>query len=245
MRRHKFIISYDGTNYAGWQRQPNGTSIQEMVEGALAQIVGDKIRIFGSGRTDRGVHARGQVAHADLSTSVVRAELTHSLNAVLPEDIRIVRISRTVADFDARKSAREKEYRYLIWDDPVLPPFIRTYRAHRRKALDVDAMQKAARHLEGRHDFAAFTANSNRPIGSTTRMLHELSIRRRGHEVIIIARGEGFLYKMVRSLAGFLIRVGEGRVSPSEARTLLAGGKRTARVPTAPPQGLFLWSVRY
>jgi tRNA pseudouridine38-40 synthase len=243
--RHKFTISYDGTNYAGWQRQPNGTSIQEAIEGALNQIVGEEIRIFGSGRTDQGVHARGQVAHADVAPGMAPAELARALNAVLPDDIRIVRATHAAADFHARKSALEKEYRYCIWNDPVLPPFVRAYRAHLRKPLDIDAMQKAARQLEGRHDFAAFTANPNRPVESTKRTLHELSVRRRGHDVVIVARGEGFLYKMVRSLAGFLIGVGEGRVSPSETRKVLASRKRTAGVPTAPPQGLFLWAVRY
>ncbi len=147
--------------------------------------------------------------------------------------------------FHARRSAAAKEYRYFIWNADILPPVLRHYRTHVRQPLDVEAMQAAAVLLEGRHDFAAFSANPNRPVESTVRELYRLQVRRRGAEIVIIARADGFLYKMVRSLAGFLIQVGAGAVPAREADAILRSRERTARVPTAPPQGLFLWRVFY
>jgi len=148
-------------------------------------------------------------------------------------------------DFHARRSAVGKEYRYLIWNGKVMPPFLYRYRAHIRRPLDLEAMRQAAGLLTGKHDFAAFTANPNRIVESTVRTLSILAVREKGNEVAIIACGDGFLYRMVRSLAGFLIRVGQGELAPSEAENILEQKKRTAVVPTAPPQGLFLWRVNY
>ena len=147
--------------------------------------------------------------------------------------------------FHARRSVVYKEYRYFIWNGPVLPPFHVRYRTHVRQRLDVGAMQTASEHLRGTHDFAAFTANPNREVASTVRSLTTLNVNRRGHEITIIAGCNGFLYKMVRSLVGLLIRVGAGEVSPSTVGEILDSKIRTARVPTAPPQGLFFWNVRY
>ncbi|MCE9615611.1 MAG: tRNA pseudouridine(38-40) synthase TruA [Lentisphaerae bacterium] len=244
-QRYKMRIAYDGTSYAGWQLQPNALTVQEVVEKALATVCGERPRLHGSGRTDQGVHARAQVSHFDLGRAVPTRRTMVSLNAVLPPDIRVLGLTRAAADFHARRSARGKEYRYFIWNDEVLPPFIRCYRAHIRKPLDVSLMREAARQLVGRHDFAAFSANPNREVETTVRQVTELRVTRRGSEITIAARGEGFLYKMVRSLAGFLIRVGEGAVPPAHARDILASRERTARVPTAPASGLFLWKVWY
>ncbi len=243
--RYKLRLAYDGTAYAGWQLQPNATSIQEVVEKAIATVCGERPRLHGSGRTDQGVHARGQVAHFDLTTQRPTPRLAVSLNAVLPADIRVLGLTRAAANFHARRSAVGKEYRYFIWNGDVLPPFLRHYRAHVRAPLDVLTMRAAAAMLEGRHDFAAFSANPNREVESTVRSVTALRVTRRGKEITIVARGEGFLYKMVRSLAGFLIRVGEGAVPPETARDILASRLRTARVPTAPACGLFLWKVWY
>jgi len=173
------------------------------------------------------------------------ANLSRALNALLPPDIRILRARAADPQFHARRWAAGKEYRYVIWNGPVLPPFLRLYRAHVRAPLQLGAMRRAAAALAGRHDFAAFSANPRREQASTRRLVTRLSVSRRGPEVVIRAQGEGFLYKMVRSLAGFLIRVGSGAVPPGEARRILQSRIRTARVPTAPPQGLFLWRVWY
>lgn len=242
--RYRIDIAYDGTNYAGWQVQPNGVTVQQRLEEALERLTGAAVKVHGSGRTDRGVHARGQVAHFDLP-GAAPTSLLRGLNALLPADIRVLRLKRVAADFHARRQATAKEYRYFIWNDEWLPPFHRLYKAHVRRPLNVEAMRAAAARLVGRHDFQAFAANPDRAVESTVRTLWQLRVTRRGREIVIAARADGFLYRMVRSLAGFLIRVGEGEAAPEEAARILATRRRTARVPTAPPQGLFLWKVWY
>jgi len=245
MQRYRMDVSYDGTDYAGWQVQPNGVTIQEKLEWVLGEITGGEVKVHGSGRTDQGVHARRQIAHFDLKFVKCPKAIRTGLNALLPPDIRVLRVRRAAPIFHARKSAIEKEYRYFIWNGDIVPPFTARYRTQVRKPLDTASMARAAAFLEGKHDFAAFTANPNREVESTVRELRQLCVVKKGAEIVIKARGEGFLYKMVRSLAGFLIRVGEGAVPPAEANTILASRERTARVPTAPPQGLFLWNVKY
>jgi tRNA pseudouridine38-40 synthase len=239
------IVAYDGAAYAGWQVQPGAVTIQGTLEAALRQVTGAATRVQCSGRTDAGVHAIGQVAHFDLAQPYALDKLQLSLNAVLPEDIRVLGLKRARADFHARFSPKGKEYRYFIWNNPVMPPHLRHHHYLVRKPLDTAAMRRAAKLLVGKQDFAAFSANPNREISGTVRHLHSLTITRRGHAISIRARGDGFLYKMVRSLAGFLIRVGAGDLPPESARTILASKLRTATVPTAPPQGLFLWKVFY
>jgi len=243
--RYRIDVAYDGTDYAGWQIQPNGVTVQQRLEEAIKALTGEAPKVHGSGRTDQGVHAARQVAHFDLQRAVPLQTLTRGLNGLLPKDIRVGRVTKAAADFHARRSATGKEYRYFIWNAELMSPFLRRYRAHVKPPLNVAAMREAAAHLVGRHDFAAFTANPNRAVESTIRNLTLLAVSKRGRTVTITARADGFLYRMVRSLAGFLIRVGEGAVSPGEAPSILSSRTRTARVPTAPPQGLFLWNVKY
>ena len=245
MQRYRLDISYDGTAYSGWQIQPNGLTVQEVIQTALQTLAGGPVKLHGSGRTDQGVHARCQVAHVDLERPWEPPRLLAALNALMPPDVRIMRVAAVAPDFHARHSVRIKEYRYFIWNSAVLPPVKRLYCTHVRDPLDAVAMQRAADLLVGRNDFAAFAANPKRHVESTVRRLDRLAVRKRGAEITIIAAGEGFLYKMVRSLAGFLIRVGEGAVEPGVAHDILTSGQRTARVPTAPPEGLFLWHVTY
>ncbi len=201
--------------------------------------------MHGSGRTDQGVHARAQVAHVDIARRLTPISIQRALNSRLPADIRISRVDLVDPEFHARCSASSKEYRYFAWNDEVLPPAERLYHAHVRRPLDPEAMQAAAVLLVGEHDFAAFTANANRVVESTVRTIYHLKVRRRGRQVVIMASGNGFLYKMVRSLAGCLIKVGEGRETVEGVGEILASRTRTARVPTASPQGLFLWQVKY
>jgi len=245
MSRYRITVAYDGTNYAGWQVQPGHPTVQAAIEDALRRITGETVKIHGSGRTDQGVHAQGQVAHFDLETPRDAERLQKGLNALLAADVRVLRVARARPEFHARRSAAGKEYRYFIWNDPIASPCGRLYHAHVRPPLDVRAMQAAAAHLVGRHDFAAFAANPNREVESTVRTVTRLSVRRRGPEIVVRAASDGFLYKMVRSLVGLLIRVGEGAVAPSDVPAILASRVRTARVPTAPPEGLFLWRGRY
>jgi len=256
VRRYRIRIAYDGTGFSGWQTQPGKRTVQETLESALFRLTGEAARVHASGRTDTGVHASGQVAHFDLARGGDAAhprrkpfaakELAKALNALLPADVRVLGCSRAAADFHARFAAKEKEYRYRIWNAPVLPPEWRFTRAHVAKPpLDLAAMRQAARILVGTHDFAAFSANPHRETNGTVRTVKTMTVSRKGKEITIRAVGDGFLYKMVRSLAGHLIRVGKGAVEAEETRAILESKTRTARVETAPAKGLTLWRVLY
>ncbi len=244
-RRLRITVAYDGTAYAGWQAQPSGHTVQQTIQAAIAAISAETVVVHGSGRTDAGVHARAQEAHFDTTAMLPPAVWQRGLNALLPPDIRVNRVAVVAPDFHARRSATVKEYRYLIWNAVVVPPFLRCYRTPVHDPIDITSMRAAATVLIGRHDFGAFTANPNREVADTVRTLEALSVSRRGAEITLRAVGDGFLYKMVRSLAGYLIRVGTGAIAATETAAILASGQRTARVPTAPPGGLFLWRVGY
>jgi tRNA pseudouridine38-40 synthase len=244
--RYKLTIAYDGTNYAGWQVQPGKTTIQGEVERAIEQMAGRHIRIHHSGRTDAGVHAKGQVAHFDLKEPVDPGRFMNGLNAHLETDIRIMKMEKVRPDFNARYDAVSKEYRYFIWNGQSVPPELRLYRLHERRKLDLKAMRAAAEMLIGKHDFAAFTANPQREIEGTVKTVTDITIKRtREGDLTIAVTGEGFLYKMVRSIAGFLLRVGIGELRPEDAKRFLKAGTRTNKVPTAKALGLFLWRVNY
>lgn len=245
MKRFKITVSYDGTNYVGWQVQPNGVSVQGQIETALLRLSNETVKVHGSGRTDQGVHAQGQVAHFDLEKEFTTKGIMRALNAVLPTDIRIMRCATCPADFHSRKHAVHKTYCYFIWNAPTMPPTKRFYQLHVKQKLDVEAMRKAASMLVGLHDFASFTANPKTVVYSTIRRVFDLKVRKRGSEIVIIARGEGFLYKMVRALAGWLLRVGKGEVPAEDTASILERKLRTSQVPTAPARGLFLWRVCY
>lgn len=244
--RYKITIAYDGTNYSGWQVQPGKTTIQGEVERAIEKITGRHIRIHHSGRTDAGVHAKGQVAHFDLKEEVDTGRFMNGLNAQLASDIRIMKMEKVHADFNARYDAVSKEYRYFIWNGQSVPPELRLYRLHERRKLDLKAMRAAAEKLIGKHDFAAFTANPQREIEGTVKTVTKIVITRtREGDLTISVTGEGFLYKMVRTLTGFLLRVGLGELTPEDVGRFLKGGKRTNEITTVRPLGLFLWRVDY
>ena len=244
--RYKLTIAYDGTNYSGWQVQPGKITIQGEIERAIETLTGRHIRIHHSGRTDAGVHAKGQVAHFDLKDPVDTGRFANGLNSQLGLDIRIMNMESVAADFNARYDAVSKEYRYFIWNGPAVPPELRLYRLHERRKLNVRAMRTTAAQLVGTHDFAAFTANPHREISGTVKTVRSITIHRtRDGDITLAVVGEGFLYKMVRSLAGFLLRVGVGELQPADAQRFLTAGARTNKVPTARPLGLFLWRVDY
>ena len=247
-QRFRLTIAYDGTAYAGWQVQPSRPTVQETVERELRVIMGDDqvIKLHGSGRTDQGVHAHGQVAHVDLLTRMDAPAIMRALNSHQPPDIRVLASRRVKETFHARRSARSKEYRYFIWNAPILPPEQRLYAAHCYRVLNLDAMQQAAQLFVGGHDFASFSANANRELESTVRTIFRCSVQKRGAQICFRVRGSGFLYKQVRSMVGFLLRVGEGAEPPEAVKELLHHRpQRTGRVPTAVPHGLFLWQVWY
>jgi tRNA pseudouridine38-40 synthase len=244
----RLTLAYDGTDYAGWQVQPNGTAVQEVVERAIEKVLGVKVRIHGSGRTDAGVHAAGQVAHFKIPDRAARIpikRLCRALNGALPPDVRALKAEQAPEDFHARYSAKLKTYRYRIFTGEVLSPFDRRWALHWPRPLDVAAMRRAARVLAGRHDFAAFSANPQREQESTVRTLKRLAVTRRGDWLTVTATADGFLYKMVRSLVGALLKVGAGKLPAADIKGILASRKRTALVETAPPQGLCLVRVCY
>lgn len=244
--RYKLTIAYDGTNYAGWQVQPGKTTVQGEIERAIEKLTGRHIRIYHSGRTDAGVHAKGQTAHFDLKEPVDTGRFMNGLNAHLDFDIRIMNMEMVHPEFNARYDAISKEYRYFIWNGQAVPPELRLYRLHERRKLDLNAMRKAAAQLVGTHDFAAFTANPQREIEGTVKTVTSITIKRiREGDVTLCVVGEGFLYKMVRTIAGFLLRVGIGELQPEDAKRFLQAGVRTNEIPTVKPLGLFLWRVDY
>lgn len=243
-RRWKCVCAYDGTAFAGWQSQAGGTAIQDVIESRLAHLLKTPLRIHGSGRTDAGVHARGQVFHFDAEWRHAPAKLLAALRTGLPATIQIKSIAAVPASFHARFSATGKRYDYHVHLGDA-DPFTRPYCWMVYKALDVEAMRTAAMLLRGRRDFRAFTALNGPAREDTIRTLRTLEVARRGRNVRITAEAEGFLYKMVRSLAGVLVAVGEGRLTPADVRAILRGGARIPAVQTAPAQGLFLTKVFY
>ncbi len=239
-------LSYDGTGYAGWQVQSRHPSVQQTLEEVLSAITEHSVKVHGSGRTDRGVHARGQVAHVDLTCRLSAEVLMRALNARLPADIRVLRMSVADPDFHARRSAQGKEYRYSVWNGPIVMPERRFYVNQVTYSLDLKAMQRAAAYFVGQHDFVSFTANGHSAVLSTVRMIFDMRVSQKGREILFRVKGEGFLYKQVRSMVGFLLRVGEGAEQPEAVRELLAeAAPRQPRVPSAPAQGLCLWRVWY
>ncbi len=244
VRRWKCVCAYDGAAFSGWQCQEDGKGIQDMIEARLAQILGKKVRIEASGRTDAGVHARAQVIHFDAEWRHGAEKLFAALSSCLPTEIQIISVRPAAADFHARFSAKGKRYVYHVHLGDA-DPFTRPYCWTVFRPLDLAAMRAAAAVLVGRQDFRAFTALNGPAREDTVRHLRRLDVVRRGKRIRIIAEGDGFLYKMVRSLAGALVTVGEGRASPEDVRTILASRQRTAAVLTAPPQGLFLEKVFY
>jgi tRNA pseudouridine38-40 synthase len=241
-RHLKLSIAYDGTGYGGWQRQLNAVTIQQLVEEAAGKLAGRRVTVHGSGRTDAGAHARAQIASCALPINHSPSTILRALNANLPDEVRVVRVREVDAKFHARFSAKKKEYRYQIDCGGVADPFLRRYAWHHPRPLDLPAMRRAARLLKGRHDFTAVSAKSER---KPVRTISKLRIRKSGNLLTIAVVADGFLYKMVRSIVGALVRVGEGRLTPEQLAGLLAGKKRAALVETAPPHGLFLWKVFY
>jgi tRNA pseudouridine38-40 synthase len=244
VRRWKCACAYHGGAFAGWQSQAGGAAVQDVLEVRLAEVFKEPVRIHGSGRTDAGVHAREQVFHFDAEWRHGTGKLLAALRHRLPAAIQIKRVRVAAADFHARFQATGKRYVYHLHLGDA-DPFTRPFCWPLFKPLDFPAMQAAAAVLRGRHDFRAFTALNGPPNENTVRDLRRLDLVRRGRRVRITAEADGFLYKMVRSLVGTLVAVGEGKLTPTQVRAMLASHARTAAVQTAPAQGLFLEKVFY
>jgi tRNA pseudouridine38-40 synthase len=241
--RFLLTIQYLGTRYAGWQTQANAVGVQQVIEAALTRMCGVDVRLEGAGRTDSGVHADGQRAHADLPLTIRPDGLILGINTLLPRDIRVAAAQEVPESFHARFNAIEKSYEYRIWNGPIADVFHFETHAHVRKALDERVMHEVAQQLVGHHDFRAYTV-AEPEVASTWRTLSAIEVRREGNVVAIRVTADGFLRYMVRRMAGSLIEVGGGRESPAIVGQALEPHYGIARW-TAPSKGLTLLRVGY
>ena len=238
------IVEYDGTNYAGWQMQKNAPTIQEELEKAILAATGQSCRVAGAGRTDAGVHAKGQCAQFDIESNIPADKFSYVLNLVLPEDIRVRESRQVSADFHVRRGAVAKHYRYTIFNSPHASAIERFTTAHVRQDLDIQSMRAAAKFLKGKHDFSAFRAAGSDIIGSV-RTIYSIEITKVAENIYIDVVGNGFLYNMVRIIAGTLIDVGKGRMAPHAVQMILESKDRTLAGATAPARGLTMMAVYY
>ena len=244
MRNLRLDICYDGTRYRGWQRLPGkDDTIQGKLETVLSRILGEPIEISGSGRTDAGVHARGQVANFHCESRMPASEILENLRRYLPEDIGIYSCRDVSERFHARLNAKEKTYRYRIWNSEMPCVFDRRFVTVMPERLDADTMNRAAQHLLGQHDFAAFCGNAKMKK-STIRYIRSLTVTRKGEEIHITVTGNGFLHNMVRIIVGTLVEVGRGERNPDSISDFFEG-KRSEAGFLAPAQGLCLMEVYY
>ena len=244
MRRIHLIIEYDGTNYAGWQRQSNALAVQQVLEEALSKLTHESIALHGASRTDAGVHALGQSAHFDTQSRIPGEKFSFALNTMLPPDIRVRLSEDAAADFHARFSAKGKRYRYLMQDSRHAGALNRFTHAHSIYPLDEGLMRREAQALIGTHDFAAFAASGS-VVKDTVRTIWRAEVIRSGDEVALIIEGGGFLYNMVRIIAGTLMGVGSGKLAPGALRRAIETGDRLDLGVTAPAKGLTLMEVFY
>ena len=244
----KLTIAFDGTAYQGWQVQKIGLGVQQKVEEALAKLFPSAPRVHGSSRTDTGVHALGLVAHCELPAAecaMTPAKLLLAINAWLPEDIRVMAVSRVAGKFHARFDASGKQYRYFVWNHPAMNPLLRHRAWHVKRKLDLAAMRRAAKLFVGCHDFRSFRTNPTYDTDSTVRTVRRCDLRRNGPLLTFIIEGDGFLYKMCRGIVGTLVQVGEGKIAPEEVTDIFAQCDRRVAGMTAPACGLILWKVFY
>lgn len=244
MKRVKLTIAYDGTNYCGWQIQPNGITIEEVVNKALRKLTGENITVIGASRTDSGVHAMGNVAVFDTETTIPSDRIAMAVNRILPEDIVVVKSEEVALDFHPRYCDCEKTYEYHIVNTRTLIPTKRLTNYFVSYELDIDKMREGASYLLGEHDFASF-CNIKTDVENTVRIVKELEILKNNEEITIRISGNGFLYNMVRIIVGTLIRVGRGFYQPEQVKEILEAKNRKAAGVTAPPHGLMLMEIRY
>lgn len=243
MRNLKLTIQYDGTKYCGWQKQPNSSGIQGTIEYAIYEITKEKVNIIGSGRTDAGVHALGQVANFKTNSNIPAARIPDALNAKLPKDISIIDCQEVSDDFHSRYSATGKIYRYLIYNKPYRSPLYKGISYHVRYDLDIEKMRVEAQSLLGTHEFKGFMSSGS-SVKDTVRTIHNISIEESGDLIVLEVEGNGFLYNMVRIIVGTLVDIGRGRIDKS-LEEIIASQDRGEAGHTAPAHGLFLKKVHY
>lgn len=244
MKRVKLVVAYDGTNYCGWQVQPNGVTIESVLNQHLSALLGEEIVVTGASRTDSGVHSLGNVAIFDTNTRMPAEKISFALNQKLPEDIVVQDSCEVPADWHPRYQKGHKTYEYRILNKTFRNPTRRldTYFYYHR--LDVEAMQEAAKYLVGEHDFKSFCAVGAQ-VKTTTRTLYDCKVTKNDDIITIRVTGNGFLYNMVRIIAGTLIKVGAGDIKPEEIPTILGKCDRSAAGPTAPAKGLTMMGIEY
>ncbi len=248
MLKFKLTLAYDGAAYHGWQSRKEGTGVQNQVEAALARLFASEPRVESASRTDSGVHAWGMVVHCEVPPDEFRmppGKFALAINACLPDDIRVRSAVRVPMDFHARFDAVGKQYRYQIWNHPVMNPLLQDRAWHVPRELDFPAMNKAAACFVGRRDFRSFTSNRGVVLEDAVRTLNRCEIRKRGPQVTVVIEGGGFLYKMCRAIVGTLVQVGEGRFMAEEVSEMFHQRDRRAAGVNAPAHGLVLWRVFY
>ena len=239
MKRVGLVVAYDGTKYSGWQTQPNGITIQGVLNDTLSELLGEKIETIGASRTDAGVHALGNVAVFDTESRIPGEKFSYALNQRLPEDIRIQLSEEVEPDFHPRYCDSEKTYEYRILNRKFPVPTERLYSYFYHYKLDVDKMREAAAYLVGEHDFKSF-CSVHTQAETTIRTIYQLEVEETGAEIRIRVCGNGFLYNMVRIIAGTLIEAGQGKYPPERVKEMLDGKERQKSGPTAPAKGLCL-----
>lgn len=251
-RNLKITLAYDGSDFFGWQVQPGKPTVQAALAESLERVTGATLAELpqGSGRTDAGVHALGQVATVRTASPIPAENMAIALNDTLPKSIRILRVEEVAADFHARRSAKAKTYRYRVWRAGICPPFLARYVMHHPYPLDEHAMAEAATVVVGEHDFTSFAAvdaekGKNEAERSNARTVFASKFRREGEELIYEIRGSGFLHHMVRNLMGTFLLVGKGTLKPVDVKAILEKKNRSAAGATAPAEGLYLVSVEY
>lgn len=246
MQRIKCIFSYDGSGFSGSQVQPNKRTVQSEFQAVLTKMhKGKTVQLYSSGRTDSGVHAKGQVAHFDTDLTMPVVNWQKALNAQLPDDIYVHDVALVPADFHAQFDAIEKEYRYFVNNQEARDVFRRKYSYHYPFDLDRDKIKAACRLFEGTHDFTTFCSAKSTVKGSKVRTLYEVDLDVLDDELVFILRGDGFLYNMVRIIVGVLLDVGSGRTTEADILEMFAQKDRTFAGKTVPAEGLFLWQVKY
>lgn len=246
MQKIKCTLSYDGTGFSGFQIQPGKRTVQGELEKALTKIhKGQHIRIQASGRTDTGVHAIGQTIHFESPYTLPVYNWGRALNTLMPADLYITGVQKVPDAFHVRYDAIEKEYRYVVWNESEPDVFKRNYAYQFRPPLDIAAIKEACTYFEGTHDFTTFSSAKATIKGSKERTLYEVTCKQLGQEITFTFRGSGFLYNMVRIIVGVLLDVGQGKRKPSDITPLMEKKDRRLVGETVPPQGLYLWNVKY
>lgn len=244
MKRIKLVVAYDGTNYCGWQIQPVAVTVEKVLNESISKLTGEEIKVIGASRTDSGVHAYGNVAVFDTGSTIPGDRFSYALNSMLPDDIVIQDSSEVPADFHPRHCDTKKTYEYKIMNRKFAIPTKRLDSYFYPYMLDINAMNEAGQYLVGEHDFKSFCSIKTE-TETTVRTIYSVNVKKHEDIVSIIVQGNGFLYNMVRIIAGTLIQVGNGQIEPSEVKQMLESCDRTTAGPTAPPEGLTLVGIEY